>query len=104
VGSGTAATSSSGTDVKLPVAIHNGATSTASTFTNWEMYVPNYANTSYNKSVSVDMASEQNATLAYVALYAGLMASTNAVNQITIFPQTTFVEYSTASLYGILKA
>jgi len=101
VGSGTAASSSNGTDVKLPVSIHNGSTSTASTFTNWEVYIPNYTNTGINKSVSVDMASEQNATLSYTALYAGIMAANNAVDSIKFLPQTAFAQYSTATLYGI---
>jgi len=104
VGNGTSPSSSSGTDVKLPVSIHNGSTSTSSTFTNWEVYIPNYVNTGINKSVSVDMVSEQNATLSYNALYAGIMAANNAVNSIKLLPQTAFAQYTTATLYGVFNA
>ena len=99
-GDGSSAASSFGTDVKLPVAIHNGATSTSNTFTNWEIYIPNYTS-SNNKTVSVDMTAEQNATLSYTGLYAGIMANTSTVTSIKLLCQTAFAQYSTAYLYGI---
>jgi len=103
LGNGTVASSATGTDIKLPVSIHNGSTSTASTFTSWEVYIPNYTNTGINKSSSTDMVSENNATLSYAALYGGIMAANNAVNSIKFLPQTSFAQYSTATLYGIKK-
>ena len=79
----------------------NGSSSTASTFSNYEIYIPNYAG-SQAKSSSVDFVNENNATEAYAQLLARLWSGTAAINQITISPLTgTFVQYSTASLYGI---
>jgi hypothetical protein len=77
----------------------NGAT--ASTFGNSEIYIPNYAG-STNKSVSADVVSENNATRALADLAAGLWSNTTAINQVTILVNTTtFMQYSTATLYGI---
>ena len=76
---------------------------TANTFGNCSMYIPNYASTTINKSVSFDHTSENNAAgNAGDAIFSGLWASTSAINQITITPWASkFVQYSTAYLYGI---
>jgi hypothetical protein len=80
------------------------ANATASTFNNAEIYVPNYAG-STNKSVSVDSVSENNATGAIASLNAGLWSNTSAINQITLTPASgSFVQYSTAYLYGVKNA
>jgi hypothetical protein len=78
------------------------ATNTANTFGNTSFYFPNYAG-STNKSLSADSVSENNATTAYAALRAGLIATTNAITKIELIPTATFnwVQYSSASLYGI---
>lgn len=80
----------------------NGSTTTASTFCNGEAYFPNYAGSAY-KSISIDSVEENNATTAYSTLSANLWSNSSAINQITILPQdgATFVQYSTAYLYGI---
>jgi len=85
----------------------DGASLTANTFNNAEIYIPNYAG-SNNKSFSVDTVSENNASTDYtyqLLLEAGLWSQTTAINQITIYSgtvgSTNFVQYSTASLYGI---
>jgi len=81
----------------------NGTTSTSNTFSNFELYIPNYAG-SQAKSSSLDLVSENNATEAYAQLIARLWTGTAAINQITVFPSTgTFLQYSTATLYGISK-
>jgi hypothetical protein len=79
-----------------------GATATANTFSNDEIYIPNYTG-SANKSVSSDAVGENNATTAYAVLTAGLNASTTAINTITLTNQSgsSFVQYSTFSLYGL---
>jgi hypothetical protein len=80
------------------------ATATASTFSNQEVYIPNYAS-SNNKSFSADSVTENNATLSYIHLNAGLWSNTAVINQVTLTPAAgTFVQYSTATLYGIKKA
>lgn len=78
-----------------------GSSATANTFGSAEIYIPNYAG-STNKSLSVDAVSENNATTAIAALTAGLWSNTSAINQVTITPAVgTFVQHSTATLYGI---
>ena len=66
-------------------------------------YFPNYANTSYNKSFSVDDVSENNATNAYATLSANLYGSNSAITSIKIesINAANFVQYSNAYLYGI---
>jgi hypothetical protein len=74
---------------------------TADTFSNIEVYLPNYAG-STNKSYSVDAVSEANASIAYPDLTAGLWSNTSAISSVGFNPSTgTFVQYSTATLYGI---
>jgi hypothetical protein len=97
-GDGTAVSSSTNYSGIFPA-----ATATASTFGNSAAYFSNYANTSYNKSFSVDDVSENNATNAYATLSANLYASTSAITSIRIesINAANFVQYSTAYLYGI---
>jgi hypothetical protein len=75
---------------------------TANTFSNHEIYIPNYAG-SNNKSFSVDSVHENNATNAYAQLVANLWSNTAAITSITLTPNNgfNFVQYSTATLYGI---
>jgi hypothetical protein len=80
------------------------ADSTSNTFSNIELYIPNYAG-SNNKSMSVDGVSENNGTTAYAELEAVLWSSSSAINAISvnIYGSTgnSLVQYSTAVLYGI---
>jgi hypothetical protein len=77
---------------------------TASTFSNSEIYLPNYAG-SNNKSMSVDIVTENNATKSYAAFYAQLWSNTAAITQITLTANAgLFAQYSTATLYGISKS
>jgi len=80
----------------------NAATSTSNTFSNMEMYIPNYTS-SNNKSFSVDSVSENNGTAAIADLIAGLWSTTSAITSITFTPYSggNFVQYSTFYLYGI---
>jgi hypothetical protein len=81
----------------------SAASSTSNTFANNSIYIPNYAG-STNKSFSADTVTENNATTAYQGIYAGLWSNTAAITSISLVPASgTFVQYSTASLYGILK-
>jgi len=77
---------------------------TASTFGNAEIYLPNYAGNT-NKSASIDMVSEQNATSTYMGLVAPLWSNTAAITSITLTGASgNLAQYSTATLYGIKKA
>jgi hypothetical protein len=76
-------------------------TATASTFSNSEIYIPNYAGSS-NKSASHDSVTESNTTLALATLTASLWSNTAAITSITFTAEIgNFVQYSTATLYGI---
>ncbi len=97
---GNGASASSGTTSNFAGVI-DAATATSSTFSNIEVYIPNYAG-SNNKSYSSDSVHETNATTAYADLTAGLWSNTSAINQITLNANAgNFVQYSTAYLYGI---
>ena len=79
--------------------------STANTFGNGELYIPNYAG-STNKSVSIDSVSETNS--AYNAAIrnftAFLWSNSAAITKITLYGDSSpFLQYSTAYLYGIKK-
>ena len=74
---------------------------TSSTFSNSEVYIPNYTS-SNNKSYSIDSVTENNATGAYSNLTAGLWSSSAAITSVVISPAAgNFVANSTFSLYGL---
>jgi hypothetical protein len=104
-GDGSAAASasvSSEANARLQYASNAGAT--ASTFGNSEVYIPNIAG-STNKSISADSVTENNATQSFTGLGASLWANTAAITSIKLTPSSgTFVQYSTAVLYGISKS
>jgi hypothetical protein len=94
------ALSASATFIQLAGSIDN-STYTASTFSNGELYIPNYAG-STQKSISDDAVNETNATGAFRGLIAGLWTGTAAINRITLTSNSgNIVQYSTATLYGI---
>lgn len=102
--SASAAASSSTTPYgQLWVSRVDAANATANTFGNFEIYIPNYANTSYYKSYSIDGVTENNSSTAFSNLVADLWSSTAAINQLTLSSgnSATIVQYSSASLYGI---
>jgi hypothetical protein len=65
-------------------------------------YIPNYAG-STNKSISVDMVTERNAANSMLQIFAGTLANTAAVTSVTLTGLGTIPQYSTASIYGLLK-
>jgi len=100
-GSSASFSDGSGTTTAIRVIGIASSGSTANTFGNSEIYIPNYAG-SNNKSVSIDAVNEDNAAEAYMNLAAGIRSNTAAINQITITPRAgSLAEYSTAYLYGI---
>jgi hypothetical protein len=80
----------------------DGSGNTANTFNSADFYIPNYAG-SNNKSVSIDNANEQNGTVNQLLNFtAGLWANSAAITSINLTNGTgNFVQYSTATLYGI---
>jgi len=103
LGEGSGSGISDGNTAGLPFAgRHNGATSTASTFGTTSLYIPNYGSATA-KSFSVDSANENNATAAIQLIIAGLWTGTAAINTIRLTDASgnSFVQYSSATLYGI---
>ena len=100
VGSGV--TSDSTTNIRAAI---DTAANTASTFASGEFYIPNYSG-STNKSVSLDMVLENNATASLLSLVAGLWSNTAAISSIKLSLNSggSFVQYSTAYLYGVKNA
>ena len=96
----TAVSGTSYTD-RLLCGIVGGATPTANTFSNDTIYIPNYTS-SNNKSVSIDNVMENNSTMQWMALTAGLWSNSSAITSISLYPNTNvWIQYSTATLYGI---
>lgn len=76
---------------------------TANTFGNIQIYFPNYAG-STNKSYSVDSVTENNETVAYQTILAGLWSNTAAITTATFTAESgNFAIGSTISLYKITK-
>ena len=81
-----------------------GTSWTANTFSNGSIYIPNYTS-SNNKSISTDAVAENNGTAASAQLVAGLWSNSAAITSITLTSGAgNFVQYSTATLYGISKS
>jgi hypothetical protein len=79
------------------------SSSTANTFGNTEIYIPNYTSSNY-KSISSDSVNENNATAAYSVLTAWLWSSTAAITSLVFSSDSgtnNFVAGSTFSLYGL---
>jgi hypothetical protein len=98
--SGGTASGSTSADTSMYSGLYGGTSYTASTFSNMEIYIPNYSG-STSKSVSIDSVMENNSTTNYVGFWAGLWSNVTAVSSIQLLGSTNFVQYSTATLYGI---
>lgn len=80
------------------------STYTANTFSNNEIYIPNYASSNY-KSYSVESVTENNATQSYALIGAGLWSNNAAITSISLtFGGNNFAQYTTAYLYGVKNA
>jgi len=100
-GDGTAAGSFNGSAAYAYGGYVCNSNHTANTFSNGEIYIPNYTS-SNNKSVSVDDVIETNATESYVFLAASLWSDSAAITSISLDPvNADLVQYSSATLYGI---
>ena len=80
-----------------------GGASTANTFSNSSIYIPNYR-ASTAKSISVDTSTERNTVNSINAIVAGLWNSSDAITSLTLTAEVgNFAQYSSATLYGITK-
>lgn len=102
---GTGSSTASGSISGNRVGIINGATSTANTFANSDLYIPNYAG-STNKSMSFDTVTENNATQAFQELDAILRSNTAAITSLSFSTSlgSLFLQYSSIYLYGVKNA
>jgi hypothetical protein len=103
-GSAVASDTASGSSTSLRVGNMTATSSTADTFGNAHIYIPNYAG-STNKSVSAESCSENNGTEALVMAFASLWSNTAAITSILLAPLSgSFKSGSSFFLYGITKA
>jgi hypothetical protein len=80
-----------------------GANATANNFSNIDIYISNYR-VAIQKVVSIDYVGENNATEAHSGLIGGTWTNTAAITSIKLFSAGgNLVQYSTATLYGILN-
>jgi len=87
------------------IGTNNPSTYTANTFGSLALTIPNYAGAT-NKSYSADSVGENNATSSAQIIYAGQWATASAITSLSIYDYNgtgSFVQYSSATLYGILK-
>ena len=94
------ATFTSGASTRFQYAATNA--STANTFGNTEIYIPNYRSSNFKSTLS-DSATENNATASLLGLNAGLWSNTAAITSIAISTNSgaNLLANSTFSLYGI---
>jgi hypothetical protein len=77
------------------------STDTASTFANGQCYIPNYT-ASQAKTFSLYSTSENNSTQGIASIQATLWNDTTAISSLKLqISGADFVQYSSASLYGI---
>ena len=93
---------SSGSNFARFSGAQNSSSETANTFSNGEIYIPNYTG-SNNKSYSADWVYENNSSSGYgVGFVADLWSNTAAITSIGITGYAgNFVEFTTFYLYGI---
>jgi hypothetical protein len=99
-GTGAAVGSSIGTDSVSSLV--NGNNATASTFSNTEWYIPNYAGGVNKGYLAIDV-SENNGTTAYLESWGHLWSDTSAITSIALTStgSVNFLQHTTAYLYGI---
>jgi hypothetical protein len=104
-GDGSSATSGSNFASGRYLGTINGDTSTSSSFSSLEIYIPNYAG-STNKSFSGTWAYETNATTANLGVFASLWSNTAAITSMsfTLEASRNYKADSSFFLYGIKKA
>jgi hypothetical protein len=81
----------------------NGNSATANTFSNGELYIPNYAGSRF-KSTSVDAVGENNGSEAYINLQAAVKVNSAPITSITFEVGNTadyWMPNSSFHLYGI---
>ena len=104
-GNGSAVASATGGTTQWEQDRYPTQNTTASTFGNGRLYIPNYTS-SNNKSAISDSVMENMATESWLQLSAYLWSNTDAITSIYLAPANgggtdSFAQYSTFTLYGI---
>ena len=87
------------------VAWNNQNGSTANTFSNIEVYIPNYAGSNQKNFLAVGGNERNVVSTAYQGFFADKWADTSAITAIKILVASqSLVQYSSAYLYGISNA
>lgn len=100
-GDGAAAFTDTGSQGHVAWMNQNG--STANTFSNVQVYIPNYSGSSQKNFLAVGGNERNVASTAYFGFFADKWAVTSAINAIRILSDSSYnlVQHSTAYLYGI---
>lgn len=86
------------------IGLSDSANATANTFSSVDVYIPNYTSSNY-KPLSSDSVFENNGTRADQYFITAVWSNTSPITSITLEadPGQIFVQYSSATLYGIRK-
>jgi hypothetical protein len=83
------------------IGLMNSATSTANCFGSCKIQITQYRGSNY-KSITAQSITTTSTGVQYQVASDGIWSSTSAISSIQLVPSTgTFVEHSSASLYGI---
>jgi len=101
---GDGAATNSYSDSELYMGVASDSSATASVFGNCQLYIFNYTSANHKSALS-DGISENNNTTAAQEIVGGKWSNTAVINAVALAPRTgsNWLQYSTASLYGILK-
>lgn len=82
------------------------ALATSNVYSNGEVYISDYADTTHNKTVKTNVVSENDGVQAYMSFVAGEFLNTSAITTISLVTGSgsNWVAGSTATLYGVTKA
>jgi hypothetical protein len=89
------------TGTNIPYAV-GGSSYTSNTFTSTQFYISNYTSNAF-KSISIESAAENNATGTAMFMTAFVAQVSSGINAISFSCDNTFVQYSTATLYGVFN-
>lgn len=104
---GNSSATTSGSTTSAPDFFGSGGNTTADTFGNGSVYIPNYTG-SANKSLSIDFVSENNSGSAFAAMQrivAALWSNSAAITSFEVVADgsTNLAVGTTVSIYGVLK-
>ena len=79
-----------------------GTDASSNAFSSVEIYIPNYTSSNYKQIVS-ENTTENNGSIVRTTLAASLWRNTSAITQLNFNVAYGYVQYSTFSLYGVLR-